>query len=174
MGEEADGLVLDVGCGDHPRGTVNCDLNLGHTLQGSDQTKTGIVINPHAIPNFVRCEATHLPFRGGVFDRALSFHLIEHLPYPPALLRELFRVSRGEVEIRCPHRLSHNARKPHHLHYFDHQTFTQILRSLGVGEFYYNHSYLDRSPLRRLGRILPAFQIMLPEEIQVIVHPRKV
>lgn len=31
--------VLDVGCGANPHGTVNCDLNVGQTLEGGDQKK---------------------------------------------------------------------------------------------------------------------------------------
>ena len=37
---ERDSLsVLDVGCGDNPKGTVNCDFNVGQTLEGGDQKR---------------------------------------------------------------------------------------------------------------------------------------
>jgi len=67
--------VLDLGCG--PRrldGTVRCDL----TLQ----------------PPGVRADAARLPFRAGTFDCVLATALLEHVPYPAWIVREVRRVLR--------------------------------------------------------------------------------
>ena len=67
--------VLDLGCG--PRlldGTVRCDLTLG--------------------PPGVRADAARLPFRSGTFDCVLATALLEHVPYPSHIVREVRRVLR--------------------------------------------------------------------------------
>ena len=97
--------ILDVGCGDKPSGTVNCDLNIGLTLEGGDQ-KHGIIINPDKIPNFVRCDCHFLPFRTNSFETVLCSHVIEHITHPHKLLRELLRVASRKVTVKCPHRFS--------------------------------------------------------------------
>jgi len=97
---------LNVGCGDVPTGTVNCDLYIndiyGHrTPQGSENHK---VINPKTIPNFVVCDASHLPFQDATFKIVFSAQVIEHVNNPYLMMRELLRVAVNKVIIECPHR----------------------------------------------------------------------
>lgn len=77
--------VLDLGCG--PRllnGTVRCDLTLG--------------------PPGVRADAARLPFRSATFDCVLATALLEHVPHPAHIVREIRRVLRpgGLVCIEVP------------------------------------------------------------------------
>jgi len=46
---DKDFSTLNVGCGDVLRGDVNCDLNVGHTLEGGDQIKQGIFVDSSRI-----------------------------------------------------------------------------------------------------------------------------
>ncbi len=111
-------MTLDVGCGDNPQGTVNCDINVGKVLEGGDQ-KQGIFIEPKKIKNFVKCDAHHLPFRSDCFREVDCFHLIEHVEHPLKLLKELIRVSSDCVTIKCPHRFSRGAKLPFHVRYLN-------------------------------------------------------
>lgn len=69
-----------MGCGEFPRGTVNCDIK-----------KPAIKIK-----NFILCDALHLPFKSNTFDMCLSNHVIEHLNDPKEFLREVKKVLKVE------------------------------------------------------------------------------
>ena len=129
---ERDFSTLDVGCGDVPRGDVNCDLNVGHTLEGGDQSKKGVFISAKEIPNFVRCNGQALPFCDGAFEKVLSYDVIEHVEDPSEVLLELIRVAKSEVEVRCPSPCSVFARMPFHRHILDPEWFEEILSKLDV------------------------------------------
>ena len=123
--------VLDVGCGDSPHGSVNCDLNVGHTLEGGDQ-KRGIVINPKDIPNFVKCDCHLLPFKTNGFENVVCSHVIEHIASPTRLLRELIRVAKRKVTLKCPHRFSRGVKFPFHIHFFNKSWFAKALRNFSL------------------------------------------
>jgi len=92
-------LILDVGCADKPRGTVNLDLNIGRTSQLYFPERK---IDPKFIPNFVQGHACFLPFRDNVFTKVLCYHTLEHLDDPVLALKEMKRVVNGVCEIRVP------------------------------------------------------------------------
>ena len=83
-------MNLDVGCGDDPRGDVNVDLFVGQT----PHIRRAHVIDAKKIPNFVRADALHLPFREGVFETVFCCDLIEHFENPTECFKELWRVSK--------------------------------------------------------------------------------
>jgi SAM-dependent methyltransferase len=77
--------VLDLGCG--PRrlpGTVRCDL----ALEGPG----------------VRGDAARLPFRTGSFDCVILTAVLEHVPFPQRVVREVHRVLRpnGVLFVEVP------------------------------------------------------------------------
>lgn len=121
--------ILDVGCGDHPWGDVNCDINTGYTAEGGDQKERGMFIDPHKIRNFVKCDAQYLPFKDNAFTKVFCFHVIEHVNNPYLLIRELMRVSHNSVTIRCPHRFSRGAKFPFHVHFFNKSWFAKSLKN---------------------------------------------
>ena len=82
-------LILDVGCGHTPRGTVNVDLPTHKSEHFFHKEK---VIKPKSAPNFVRADAHHLPFRSSVFDKTVSSHTCEHLDNPEKAIKEMLRV----------------------------------------------------------------------------------
>jgi SAM-dependent methyltransferase len=99
--------VLDVGCGHEPKGDVNVDLFPEATSHRSlDQRKCeDKALDVKRIPNFLRADACHLPFRDRAFSKVYSGHTIEHVPDPEAMIEEVLRVSEDSVEIVCPHAL---------------------------------------------------------------------
>ena len=68
-------MILDVGCGVHPKGDVNCDLR-----------------KLHGIKNYVICDANHLPFKPQIFDVVCAFNILEHVDEPLAVMDECRRV----------------------------------------------------------------------------------
>lgn len=121
-------MILDVGCGDKPKGSVNCDLNVDLTFEGGNQ-KQGIIINPKEIRNFVRCDCHFLPFRTKSFETVLCSHVIEHIASPCKLLLELLRVAQLKVVVKCPHRFSRGAKYPFHIHFFNKSWFAKALKN---------------------------------------------
>lgn len=92
-------MTLDVGCGNNPQGTVNCDLYVQlteHRLVEDGYIKT------KNIPNFVRCDALHLPFKENIFDVVKSRHVLEHLDNPLMVLKEWKRVAKRKVILVVP------------------------------------------------------------------------
>jgi len=94
-------LILDVGCGDRPKGDVNVDLFQGESvdLQGLREK-----INPKETVNFVQATIYNLPFRNNLFSIVLCHHLLEHLKRPKEAINELIRVSKRQVQIIVPYK----------------------------------------------------------------------
>jgi len=92
---------------------------------------TGNSINTRHVKNFVSCDAQHLPFKDEAFDWVYSAHVIEHVDKPFAMLREMVRVARIRVTVRCPHRLGERffrRQTPHHVNFFGVTWFTKAFR----------------------------------------------
>lgn len=60
------------------------------------------------------CDLTDIPVEDGRFDRVLFNQVLEHVPDPPAVLRELHRVLKpgGEILCSCP-LMFHEHQKPY-------------------------------------------------------------
>jgi len=92
--------ILDVGCGGAglpyflARRAVGVDIQFAYGSSG--------VTTPLLVP--VRASATHLPFRDGSFDIAISMDTIEHIAEPLRALavEELFRVGERLVILGFP------------------------------------------------------------------------
>ena len=93
-----DALVLDVGSGDKPswRADVLLDRYLGdeYAAQRSGRGRARI-----SRPLF-NADAARMPFADGAFDYTICSNLLEHVPDPAGVVRELARVSRaGYIEV---------------------------------------------------------------------------
>lgn len=123
-----DKLVLDVGCGCRPEGNVNCDLYPQPTFH----RKSGDFIGKP--PNFVRCDACHLPFRTSSIYKVFSDSVIEHLDDPSLMVKEMFRVCQFKIEIVAPHRFykSKRATRREHKYYFTKSWFARLFNTLGA------------------------------------------
>jgi len=76
--------LLDVGCGDVPKGDVNLDLF--YCGKGK---------------NFVIGEAHHLPFKEETFMKVYSKHCLEHLENPRVFFEEAKRILKKEGVLEC-------------------------------------------------------------------------
>jgi len=72
--------TLDVGCGymlrQTFRGQINLDINKPEK----------------PVPDFVRGDCHHLPFRSGCFESVYFYHVVEHIESPFQALKEICRV----------------------------------------------------------------------------------
>jgi ubiquinone/menaquinone biosynthesis C-methylase UbiE len=76
--------VLDVGCGDRPKGDVNLDLFFFGKWK-----------------NFILAEAHHLPFKDGAFKKVYSKNCVEHLENPLKFFQEAKRVLKNSGTLEC-------------------------------------------------------------------------
>jgi ubiquinone/menaquinone biosynthesis C-methylase UbiE len=76
--------VLDVGCGNVPKGDVNLDLFF--------YTKC---------KNFIIAEAHHLPFKNSTFEQVRCKHCLEHLENPLRFFKEAKRVLKKSGTLEC-------------------------------------------------------------------------
>lgn len=154
--------ILDVGCGHYPKGTVNVDLYVEATRHRSfDQRKLDDKpLNVKAIPNFVKADALHLPFKDSCFNVVYSAHTIEHVDNPLLMLKEMARVTKHIVIIKCPHRFAKSRKKPAHKNSFTVTRLKKLLATLNMHVVY--------SRVKYRGFPHPFFAIIqLPREIYV-------
>jgi len=123
--------ILNVGCGAFSYCDVNTDLFIGKNIHSPQ------IIKPKKLKNFVKSDGQYLPFKDNCFDLVYSGHVIEHVNNPFLFLKELIRVSKNRVLIKCPHRLGDKfyqliTRKKNkvHLHYFSKKWFTLSCKEL--------------------------------------------
>jgi len=143
--------VLDVGCGHKPKGDVNIDLHPEPSAHRcvDQRVNDDVRLDTSRIPNFVKADGCHLPFRDGAVNKSVSWHLIEHLPDPEGFLRELMRVSTEEIEVHCPnggYLSCKGPTKPLHLHDFSAAWFRQKLASVPEWDFLVKWDYSQSEP----------------------------
>ena len=120
-------MKLDIGCGALPKGDVNVDLYVGRTPHSEEKW----TIEPQTIPNFVRCDANYLPFRDKAFSECVISHVLEHDGVRPIkVIKETLRVTKGDIEIRVPHRIWDRGRIRSHARYFNRSNIVALMRKL--------------------------------------------
>jgi|YelNatPaOPRAMG01_1025707.scaffolds.fasta_scaffold39491_3 ubiquinone/menaquinone biosynthesis C-methylase UbiE len=96
-------MRLDVGCGNRPTGDINVDLFMNEETRHVDLNKC-LLVDAKKIPNPIKADANHLPFKDGTFEEVYCAHVLEHLENPTKGLLELIRVSKDKVVVILPHR----------------------------------------------------------------------
>lgn len=133
--------ILEVGCGD---GAVLAELG----RRGIGERRVGIEIVEQAVelaaarPEIADArvyDGRHIPARDGEYDLAVATHVLEHVPRPSELLREMTRVARAVViEVPLEHNLS--AHRPAavalsqaagHLHRFARRDIRRLIVDVG-------------------------------------------
>jgi hypothetical protein len=147
---------LDVGCGHRPKGDVNVDLFVEATAHrvADQRVNDDVRLKVAEIPNFVRADACHLPFRDRGFRKVYSWHLIEHLEKPEDFLAECCRVADEEIEVRCPNGdpnlayglAAYGETKPLHLHRLTREWFGSKLKSYPAWDWAMHFDYSQSEP----------------------------
>ena len=115
-------MILDVGCGNHPRGDINLDLVLESSkiIRGRRvRTKPDFLGDIHSLPS-----------RDNSFEEVICFHVLEHTNNFLKALLELIRVSKDRIHIKVPHRFSIHAKTPYHRNYFSKGYIDTVLKLL--------------------------------------------
>ncbi len=159
-------MKLDVGCGESPRGDVNCDIYKNWNPEIRDQRKA-YYVDTKKIPNFVLCDTHYLPFKDDLFTKVFCIHVLEHCRNPIKVLRELKRVSNGKIIVEVPHRYYRGAKMSHHHHLFNVSWFRKVLKSLNLNDCkikttftYFRFPFLS----------LPFPFLNVPHEIVVVIE----
>lgn len=129
--------ILNIGCGskaDHylrPEGeSLNTDILITEFNRG--------LID-------LQCDGRKLPFNDNVFNKTVCFHTLEHVETPLEILREIQRVTSGEVIIRVPslHGASHVEKEDEgHIYTWTKSSFENFL-----------HRVFDEVKVHRSSRI---------------------
>ena len=96
IGRARDKIILDVGCGSRPRGTLNLDLFHGTSKHHKFD------YDPRYIENFVNGDGAQLPYRDKSVDIIVSNHCLEHILNPLEAVKDWKRVARKKVIITVP------------------------------------------------------------------------
>src|SRR5213594_1967909 len=83
---------LDIGCGYHPTGDINCDrYRIAQTSEGLKPSKADII-----------CTAEYLPFQDKTFDEVYSCQAIEHMDSPIRFVQQAHQIARKKITIVTP------------------------------------------------------------------------
>lgn len=122
---------MDIGCGYSPRGDVNVDLFRATTVHQFHKEP----LDTKLIKNYVRASTLHLPFRDNIFDVVYASDVIEHISEPFLMLKEMVRVSKHKIIVRCPHSLGerrNSRRDTGHVNHFRPKWFWKAFELLPV------------------------------------------
>ena len=93
--------VLEVGCGDGSILRFLSEQGFAKAFYGCDISATAVnQAKSQEIPSLAEAivfDGYHLPYPDGFFDLAYCSHVVEHVEYPRALIREIGRVSKQQV-----------------------------------------------------------------------------
>jgi SAM-dependent methyltransferase len=113
IGRAHPATVLEVGCGD---GAVVAELG----RRGFGRRRVGLEISSSAValargrPEIAEVavfDGVHIPAPDGAYDLAFATHVLEHVPSPQPLVREMMRAARAII-IEVPLEANLSARRP--------------------------------------------------------------
>jgi len=109
--------LLEVGAGDGAILRCLSEKRFCASMSALEVSPSGVsVIKSQQIPGLVSCEVFNgyqLPFEDGRFDLVVLSHVLEHVEFERALLREIQRVSRHSV-IEIPMDFTNLAHQDYH------------------------------------------------------------
>jgi SAM-dependent methyltransferase len=134
--------TLEVGCGD---GALLCELHrrgFGGALSGVEITEAAVAIarSREAIDSVDLYDGLHLPVADGAYELGVLSHVLEHVPDPVALLREVARACRAvlvEVPLEANLSARRAGKRAHaaevgHLQRLDRDAIRQIVARAGL------------------------------------------
>jgi SAM-dependent methyltransferase len=133
--------IAEVGCGD---GAVLSELGIrgfGARRVGYEISASGVKLTAERaeVAEAHVFDGEHLPVADGAYDLVFATHVLEHVPDPVPLTRELLRVGRAVI-IEVPLEANISARRPAaraasegvgHLHRFDRRAIRRLVTDAG-------------------------------------------
>ncbi len=151
-------IILDVGCGGRPRGTINIDCYV-----------------PNPIPqNLILADAElPLPILNKSIDKVVSYYSIEHVVSPSNLLHDFARVARKQIHVVTDNsdwtgeiifRLLGRGRIFHdeHCYKWSVEYFANLINRLGYSNSRVYCSTLSNNPFVKLGACLGKIKKLSP------------
>jgi SAM-dependent methyltransferase len=140
-GLPAPATIAEVGCGD---GAVLTELGLrgfGRERVGYEISASGVKLTAEReeVAAAHVFDGEHLPVADGAYDLVFATHVLEHVPDPAPLTRELLRAGRAVI-IEVPLEANVSARRPAaraasegvgHLHRFDRRAIRRLVTGAG-------------------------------------------
>ncbi len=134
--------IVEVGCGD---GALLCELQrrgFGERHSGYEITDAAVAIARQRpqLHEVSRYDGEHLPVADRTYDLGILSHVLEHVPDPAALLREVGRTCRAVV-VEVPLEANLSARRASkrvgaaevgHLHRFDRAGVADVVERAGL------------------------------------------
>ena len=75
-------------------------------------------------------DAKFLPFKERCFRKVYCLEVLEHVPKPQLVIKELLRVAKQEIHILTPHRLAQGLKHEFHINYFNVKWFDKFLAKM--------------------------------------------
>ena len=134
--------ICEVGCGDGAVLGVLGRRGFGERRVGYEISSTGVKLaaqRPEVAAAAV-FDGEHLPDADGAYDLVFATHVLEHVPDPAPLTREMLRVAARAVIIEVPLEDNLSARRPAaraasegvgHLHRFDRRAIRRLVTDAG-------------------------------------------
>ena len=101
-----------------------------HEIEGAKVV--GVDVNPKSAADVIHdLNRFPWPFKDNEFDEIICQDVLEHLNDIPAVMAEIYRISKtgGKIKIRTPHYSSYYAyNDPTHRHFFRHEAFDHFCR----------------------------------------------
>ncbi len=130
--------IIDIGSGEGAVLNGLSDIEFAKELYSLEISVSGIeVIKKRKIPNLMECklfDGYHIPYKDKEFDLAILSHVIEHVEYPRALVKEAGRVARYvfmevplELNARLP--LNYKWNKVGHINFYSLKTIRYLLQT---------------------------------------------
>lgn len=124
--------AADLGCGD---GYIAIQMaRMGYSVTGVDGSADAVrlaraMAEKHPVA-FTEGDVCHTPVPDASVDLAISLDVIEHLPDPIALLREMKRITKpgGHILVGTPIRFTEKPLDKYHVHEFFADEFAALLK----------------------------------------------
>ena len=160
--------VIDVGSGDgsvlyHLDRMSFCDhiTSLEISRSGLEKIKSRDL---KSVKEFKLFDGYKIPYENDKFDLALCSHVIEHVEYPRALIREIARVSKHQIfEIPIDFSLNVDKKVSHflsygHINIYTPQTFRFLLKSEGLNTICYKNLMYEKEVFDFINKNKSLFQ----------------
>lgn len=107
--ELGNGNLLEIGCGGGALLAEISESTSGRVV-GCDLKRERAKVAENRLPDIVQCDGCSLPFADETFDVVVAIELLEHIPEPKYLIRDIIRVlsPSGSIFIKTPNKFTHD------------------------------------------------------------------